>query len=443
MGLERSYEPGGDEAMVDRVAGEPYPVTKAAYGLEGQLQLVGAQYPFPVGIRGNDSPSLDAFARWRTSQPFPLFDSKQTNDAQLLFWDEETYGTGATAHSATDARSRLSTAADGDGAMRQTFMRMNYQPGKSQLVLMTFLATQEANVRKRIGAFESSHTADSVPQNGIYLEITASGVSWNIAKNGEVTETAGRDDWNGDKLDGTGPSGATLDIASCRIAFLDFEWLGVGRVRVGFVINGIPVVVHSFNHESIGAVYMSTPNLPLNYSIYQSGEGSGTLDAICACVMSEGGESPTGANREHDMGVTPVVLAATATTYALLGVKLKADFSDVTVIPQLVTSVVTSQNDGLLLTLRINPTVAGTFTYSDKAISAVQAATGVATNTVTQGLVVWSAYAKSTGALAIPTDIKPRIGKAIDGTLDTLVLCAQPLNINVSVLASLNWLEQS
>jgi hypothetical protein len=52
--------------------------------------------------------------------------------------------------------------------------------------------------------------------------------------------------WNIDKLDGTGISGITLDISKAQILWMDIEWLGLGTVRIGFVINGnLFTVIHS------------------------------------------------------------------------------------------------------------------------------------------------------------------------------------------------------
>lgn len=399
-------------------------------------------------IQAADSPTIDAFNRLRTSDPYCVFSSKLSNDKSALLWDEKLFGTGSSTHSATDARVRLATSAASDAGIRQTFQRFNYQPGKSTLVLMTFQGSQEANVRKRVGLFETSNVANSVPQNGIYLEITSSDITVNIAKAGSVTETVSRssNQWNIDKLDGSGVSGITINLAYTQILVFDLEWLGVGRVRVGFVVNGIIVWFHEFNHAnkaSFTSVYMSTACLPLNYSIYQSGAGSGSLDAICGTVLVEGGVSPLGVTREHNTGSAAITCTSIGTIYALLGIRQKTTHDNVTIEPLLASSLAITTNDTFLISLRRNPTVAGTFNYSDKTNSAVQTATGATANTVTGGEILWSAYGKTDTAIQLPTRLLPYIGKAIDGTLDTLVLTCTPCSASIDMFASLVWLEQT
>lgn len=384
-------------------------------------------------------PSIDLFGRLRVSQPQTLYDAKQIHDNLPLLWDEAKFGTGDTTYSAIRASSALTTAASGDAVIRQTFSRFNYQPGKSQLALMTFLAPKQANVRSRVGLFETSNDADSVPQNGVYLEVDGDTVTWNIARNGVVTETVAQANWSETKLE-------SLDLSDAQIVYIAFEWLGVGTVQVGFVIDGSFVPCHNFQHANNGfsSVYMSTPNLPLCYSIYQSGDGSGSMEAICSTVISEGGSDVTGVSRCVDMGSTAVTAAAIDTTYALIGIRLKSSYSGAIVAPQFVNAIATSANDSFLMKLILNPIVAGTFTYSDVANSAVQRAIGVQSNTVTGGTVLWSRYASASSRESNVSSVSlPRIGKAIDGTLDQLVVAVQPAVVNVDMLASIGWVEQS
>ena len=144
--------------------------------------------------------------------------------------------------------------------------------------------------------FDGTGTNNLTPNNGIFFECDGS-LSWNIAKNGSITETVTQANWNVDKLDGTGPSGITLEPEATQILIIDYEWLGVGRVRVGFVIDGLIYYVHYFNHandDTFTSVYMSTPNLPLRYTIETDGTEAAELDHICSSVISEGGLEETG-----------------------------------------------------------------------------------------------------------------------------------------------------
>jgi hypothetical protein len=228
---------------------------------------------------------VDAFARLRISDPKTIFDSKQLHDKLPLFWDEELSGSATSVHVSADAMTDMSvTASASDFVIRQTKMRFNYQPGKSQLCILT--ASQMDNqtgVTKRIGLFTDDGTGNNLtPNNGIFFSSDGTNISWNIAKDGSVTETVNRASWD-DPMDGTGSSGLDIQFDKSLIYFIDFSWLGVGSVRVGFIIDEVMYIAHIFRHSNISnAVYMSTPNLPLRYDIQSDGTGAGSMDHICS-----------------------------------------------------------------------------------------------------------------------------------------------------------------
>lgn len=404
-----------------------------------------------------DTPSIDAFSRLRVSNPYTIFDSKQLHDKSPLFWDELLGGSATSTHSAINARTRLEVTANAaDFAIRQTKMRFNYQPAKAELVFFTFYNEHVAGLTKRVGLFDGTGTSNLTPNNGIFYE-TNNGISWNIAKNGTVAERALQSDWNIDTLDGSGdagnPSGLTLNDNAPHIGVLDFEWLGIGRVRVGFVINGLIVYVHKFNHANNAAfdsVYMSSPNLPLRYDIQTDGTAAGFLDHICSSVISEGGREDNGAIRYASTAGTHIDANTENTVYALIGIKLKADYKDISV--KLLNAAVQIQTGSHRVEwiLKLNPTVAGTFTYADQTDSAVQIARGATANTVTDGYDISGGFVESGGVQSGNAGSGSRgienailLGSKIDGTLDTIVLCARPIggSSNVDVEASINWRE--
>jgi len=392
-----------------------------------------------------DTPAIDAFDRLRTSEPFTLFDSKQLHDKQPLFWGEKIGGSATSVHSSANSEVKMSVTADsGDYVIRQTKQRFNYQPGKSQEILMTFHSPQATGITSRIGLFDDDGTGDNLtPGNGIFFECDGA-LSWNIAKDGTITETVAQSSWNVDPLDGTGKSGNTLDMTSAQIMIMDFEWLGVGRVRVGFVIDGLIFYCHYFNHANDPAftsVYMSTPNLPLRYSIETDGTTASHVDHICSTVMSEGGVEKTGVLRGVDMGDSLTTGYTTGSSYALVGIRLKDAYKDISVIPVSV-PIVLGSSDTYKWTLQLNPTVAGTFTYGDLADSAIQYATGTTSNTITPGLILATGGGSTaTRASAGELETALRIGSNIAGTQDELVLVLTPLSTNVSAWGGFNFRE--
>jgi len=250
--------------------------------------IVTTPSPIPISIGGTNT---DAFGRLRVSQPYTLFDSQQRYAADNQF-DTSTVNGASTTFLTNESTVRMSVAATTNSeAVRQTFRSMSYQPGKGLLVLATFaMNTPTANIRQRVGYFNT--------QNGVFFE--ANGTTLSMVMRSDSLPTPGtpsdirsipQSAWNGDKLDGTGASGITLDPSKTQIFWCDFEWLGVGSVRTGFVINGQYIVCHTFtNANEIGSVYMTTAILPVRYEIKNlSNAVTASMKQICSTVLSEGG----------------------------------------------------------------------------------------------------------------------------------------------------------
>lgn len=240
-------------------------------------------------VEVRDSANLDAFGRLRVSNPTALFDSQQQFGDTPLLWSNDTSGAGSVSNQLDRASVLLSTGgnASGDYAYRQTKTHFRYQPGKSDLVVLTFvIGTVHTNARARIGAFDEV--------DGLFLEVSDDTYlcKRTSTSGSPVDIRVAQADWNIDKLDGSGPSGKVLDITTGQILLFDFQWLGMGRVRVGFNIDGVIVYVHEFNHSNIlDVVYMGNANLPCRAEVENTGVATGTtvLEQICCSVVSEGG----------------------------------------------------------------------------------------------------------------------------------------------------------
>ncbi len=134
-------------------------------------------------------------------------------------------------------------------------------------------------------------------------------------------------DWNVDKCDGTGLSGFNLDITKTQLIYIDFQWLGVGRVRCGFVHDGKVIIAHEYyNSNVLDEVYISNPNLPVRCEIRNTGVGTGgSFDQICSTVASEGGYVETGI----DFAITTnnrTTATPSATELPLVAIRLKNTF---------------------------------------------------------------------------------------------------------------------
>lgn len=275
-----------------------------------------------------DTPSLDAFSRLRVSEPESLFSVQcQYNNAPLTMESRAT-GTGVIpAHSANTRMVALSATAGTGTSYIQSYNYLPYQPGKSHCVFMTgVLDSAVANAVVDMGYFDDA--------NGIFLRQNGtSGLQFvrRTSTSGSVVDnTVNQSSWNLDKLDGTGRSGLTLDVTKSMILCIDLQFLGMGRVRVGFDIDGEIVLAHEFLNANILAVpYMQTASLPVAMLITATATGSTkTCYFKCAAVASEGGLADDFALEF----VTPEVsvTAGSGTRTHLMSVRPRTTFNSIT-----------------------------------------------------------------------------------------------------------------
>jgi len=256
-------------------------------------------------IQFNDPFIRDAFGRVRTSNPQSQFESYFRLDKDPIQWGELTANGATVTHVPNEGVVDLDcTTTIGSRAVFQTKRYMTYQPGKSLLILLTGVlntAAASGGTRSRIGYFDDN--IDKVVDsggNGFFFQLDGTALSVvrrSFSSGTQVDTVTPQASWNMDPMDGTGPSGITIDTTKSQIFFMDIEWLGVGSVRMGIVHNGQPYYVHTFHHANIvSTTYMTTASLPLRYEIEVTGivAAAPKMKAICNSVISEGGLNPTG-----------------------------------------------------------------------------------------------------------------------------------------------------
>jgi hypothetical protein len=279
------------------------------------------------------STAQDSFGRLRVSEPFTMFDSSHRFDDNDL-WATATATSGTATFNANQGLVDLNvTGASGSSVIRETIKVFAYQPGKSLLVLNTFvMSPARIGLVQRVGYYGAN--------NGYYLELIHNGqvsfVERSIVTGSLINSPVDQSQWNGDKLDGTGPSGITLDLTKAQILWMDLEWLGVGSVRMGFVINGQFILCHTFNHANIiASTYITTASLPIRYEIFNTAgtSGASTFKQICSTVLSEGGYELRG--KQQSIGTpitTPRTFAVAGTYYPVVGIRLISTRLDAIVI---------------------------------------------------------------------------------------------------------------
>ncbi len=247
--------------------------------------------PAPVdAFEYKDSRNLDAFHRLRVSSPTNLWTSEFQYNKHPLYFDEVVANNGSVTHLPNESAVSLAVATDnGSKAIMQTFEYFRYQSGKSHVIAMTFVAdSQQANTDMRIGYFDDD--------NGVFLEQTGASTV-NLVRRTKTSGTVvnnkvAQASWNIDPMDGSGPSGITLDLTKGQLLWIDLQWLSEGRIRIGFDIGGRLHYVHEFLGANVLAVpTITTANLPVRWEIVNTAGAAATktLTAICSTVFSEGG----------------------------------------------------------------------------------------------------------------------------------------------------------
>lgn len=379
---------------------------------------------------------FDAFGRLRVSHPYTLFDSHHRYKTSEKFYSNVT-GNATITYSNSESSVLLNvTQTSGDGAYQESKCVFNYQPGKSLLTLNTFvMAPAKTGLTQRIGYFGTD--------NGYYIEQADSTISFVERSSGTSTATQ-QSVWNGDRLDGTGPSKLVLDLTKSQILYIDIEWLGVGSVRVGFVINGQFILCHTFHHANvIPKAYMTTGCLPVRYEIFNTSgtSSSSTLKQICSTVLSEGGYEP----KDQLYCVSGPLAGKTlsGTLIPVCSLKLATGRLDAIARLKQVNVAVATNNDLAQWRIILNGALTGA-TFANGVDGSTNIVVDTAATEITGGRVIEIGFAQ-TGAVnsGIDTSVfESQIGRnSFTQTSDILTLCLVGLSANPKAFWSIGWSE--
>lgn len=417
-----------------------------------EVMMLADQYGNMVGPANPSGMAVDAFGRARTSTPLTLFDSSHRyRDNGLWATSNSTGTTYAFNANAGLVELNLPTT-DGAEIVRETTKVFSYQPGKSLQILNTFVfEPPKANVRQRVGYFGE--------QNGIYFE--ANGTSLAFVKrsytNGSVVEVrAEQANWNVDTLLGavnSSPSQMLLDATKAQISFFDVEWLGLGTIRCGFVINGQLIHCHSFHHANyINSTYMTTASLPLRFEIKNTGTAASnsTMRQVCSSVMSEGGYELRGLQQSVGTPIgTGKQLPDANTFYPMVSMRLKSTALDAVVIPSAVSLMGKGNGVDFQWQIRAGGTVTNTAPWTDAGSNSAVEYTLTA-NSISGGRVLATGYFNSSTQSSPSIDIlKEALFKfqlernGLTGTPEPFTIAVATGTATSNCYASLDWEEVS
>ena len=362
-------------------------------------------------------------------------------------WDESlTSNATVTWDSNLSSVQCLVTSTPGSKAIRQTKNVMRYIPGRpAEFSTAYFWGTPVSGIRKRIGQFDEN--------DGFFLEQDATGEYNCVIRSsttGFVVENrVARSSWNGDKLDGSGPSGVILNKNATQVIVVDYEWYGAGAIKFSFVIGDKTIIIHTFYSANILTTpWCSTPFIPIRVEIENVSSVLGdSMFHFSQCHSSEGASDNLGTPASISTPITGITLSSANTFYPVLSIRLKSTNGSLhsVVIPQTLQEG-TLDNTFVFFRLVLNPTLTGaSWTNHPTAESSVQY--DVSSSAYTDGTIIEEGFA-ATGTntvLLLNRDQTGnfQLGRTTLGTAsDILTIVMAATNANKKGIAVLGWIEQ-
>jgi hypothetical protein len=441
------------EVEIKNDTGNPIPISKnttvnsSANPIFVSADLVGS------GERSGSLSNIDSKGRLKVQTQQTIFFNTFQYGKETDVWDEATYTGGSAVLDAGYSNVRMDvTNAVGSRVIRQTRNTQRYTPGRQQSIAfaMRFQAPV-VGVRRRIGMFNSTPdgfffedcgTRDAVTNLPQYACVVV-----NSGGATPTTERIYRADWNGDRLDGTGVSGITIDFAKQQLYMIDYEWYGAGSITFSVVINGLPRVIHTVqNGNRLYSPWCKTPFLPIRVEIENFGGTAGThsLWQGSNSLLTEGTVEKLGIAESILTPLTGINMSSANTFYPIISIRLKATALQGIVLPSFFQAG-TVDNTDIYFKLIRNATVNGTWVDHPDSNAFTQY-NYTSTGAITDGFELTSGLLTAGGAsgpIALDQATVYQIGRSSLGTVsDTLTLAIAAKNANKNAVANLTWIEQ-
>ena len=283
--------------------------------------------------------SVDTTGRLKVAEPLTLFEyyPNLLDSSSIDKWITTIYSESAvtaadeselvynSTYNALDLTLKTGVPGTNQIITRESKTLLQFQPGKARTVLLALtpiissgsdpVNTASGSIFSRVGIFIPDNNATpatnyykKTPKDGFYFQVSIDDagtktLNWCYVYNTTVT-TVAQSSWNIDIFNGSGASGKTLNSASMEQTLLCVieQECCVGRVKVGFRIDGITYWAHQFTQTDTTAFqvdygYNLSPLCPIVYQI-------GCVDTSLAnnviqrqlfsSCMSEGGQIMNG-----------------------------------------------------------------------------------------------------------------------------------------------------
>lgn len=384
----------------------------------------------------------DSKGRLQVTAPEVLFFNTFQYGVETDVWDTSLTSGGTAVFDATTSSVQMGvTSTIGSKSIRQTLNVQRYIPGRtSTLTFAVRMQTPVAGIRRRFGLFNGV--------DGFYFEDNGGDYACVLINSGTSTiNRVSRANWNGDKLDGTGPSGITANPAAIQMISIIYEWYGAGQVAFEFIIDGNPIVVQTFNTANTGvAPWCKTPFLPIRMEIENVSAATGPhyIWQGSNSLIADGTTNKEGIAQNILTPTAGITLTVANTFYPVVSVRLKTTMLDGIVLPTSFQAA-TLDNTNIFFKLIRNATVNGTWVDMPDANSFAQY-NYTSTGAITNGTDLFSGYIpSSSGGVVNKLDPETayQIGRSALGTVsDTITLAIAATSANKQGVGALTWIEQ-
>ena len=435
------------ELEIKNDSGNPIPISKNTTPNSSANPInVAITSALDTGINS----SIDSKGRLKVQTQESIFFNTFQYGKETDVWDESTVNGGSATFNTDQSLVDMSvTSTTGSKIIRQTRQVMRYTSGRQNtLTFSVRLTNPTVGVRRRFGLFngtdgfyfEDSGTLDAngLPEYAVVLTSTASGSL--------VTERVTRNNWNGDKLDGAGPSGITASPTAQQMISVEYEWYGAGQIVFTFIINGLPRVIHIFDTGNrLLLPWSRTPFLPIRLELENFGGAAGThhLYQGSNSVLVEGRLVKQGIPSNILTPLTGITLDTALTFYPVVSVRMKpTTLEGIILLSNFVAN--TLDNTDIYYKVLRNATLNGTWVDMPDANAFTQY-NYTSTGAVTDGNQIDSGFITAGAAVRVELskDADLQLGRGSMGTVsDIITIAIAAKNANKKAVASLSWIEQ-
>jgi hypothetical protein len=390
--------------------------------------------------------STDPFGDLRVSQKHSVIDIKSIFSLSSLRDLATTVGTGAVTCPLGGPEFHLQTSAANDKAGLTSQQRGVYVAGFGAEIGIAcrIPSSMTGSQVARWGYFDNSASA-----NGFYFMYTASGMNIVTCRNGTETVTP-QASWNVDKMDGTGPSGVTLDMTRGNIFQQVFSWYGFGAVAFRIVAtdavgNQIVQVVHRWAPN--GQTSVANANLNINVTLQNGATATSANVYIAGRQFSTLGNPSQKTNDRltsiYNVGTGAAASVGTGAFVPILSFMRKTGYLGV---PIVVSSLDILTSNDIIYQLRVNPTtLTGTSWVSvvDTMSSETALMQDTAATAIAGGIVIYTGLvaggSKASGSGSNNFEITYVIEESQTVTLCTKSLTAGRTSVNAVCRIAEQW----